>query len=85
MKRLTANGSLVLDADFATHRGGGCERCARYDFARPATAAHCCLEGTVLLKRALLDAAPRRARAAGPRDEYRVSKAAAKSAMRYVE
>ena len=71
---------IQLDADFASHKAD-CEQCRTYDANIPASAAGCCLEGSVLLKRELAAVAPRRQSA--PRSEYYTTKDRLNQIMQY--
>lgn len=57
-----------------------CERCAKFDEKKPATAVEMCLEGAILFKR---DNAKAQPKPETQRDEHYATKAQVKAAMRY--
>lgn len=79
---INAGGTGVpLDASFAEHREA-CEQCREFSPEQPGSAACLCLEGSVLWKR---ENVRKPAKLPEPRDDFHVSKAAVKRAMRYRE
>lgn len=79
MKQFDAGRGVQLDQNFLTH-SASCDRCRMFDESRPATAAHMCLEGSVLWKRDNLTTTPK---PKVERSEHYASKTQVKRLMRY--
>lgn len=79
LKEYKPDRGVLMDSNFENH-AAHCESCKLFAPDRPATAAHLCLEGSVLWKR---DNPAPRSRAEVPRDEHYCTKGEMKRLKRY--